>query len=167
MINFNRNKPVIISASVIIAGFILFSFLYRPLLKDLKLKGNEARTLETQAVKARDIVAFMKTAVNSSQQLVNEENLSLATDELIKRGASYHLNFVYTQPGQPVQESVYAVLPIDIVLDAGYSELGDFLGSLDTLTKSVVKVQAFDLAPSTSEPSKLRIKLTLNMYILK
>ncbi|MFA5275538.1 MAG: type 4a pilus biogenesis protein PilO [Candidatus Omnitrophota bacterium] len=165
--DFSKNKLIIISAGIAIGGFILFFILYIPLARQLSLKSNEAKTLEAELSKARGTVAFMKTAA-SRQQLVNEESLSVATDELIRRGGLYHINFVSTKPGETVREAeAYAMLPIDIVLDSGYTELGDFLGSLDSLEKSVVKVDEFDLAPSTSEPSKLRVRLTLDMYVLR
>ncbi|MGA2775025.1 MAG: type 4a pilus biogenesis protein PilO [Candidatus Omnitrophota bacterium] len=166
MISFNRNKLIIISVGIAIAGFILCFVLYMPLVRQLRLKSNDAKTLEAELFKARDTVAYMQT-VASRQQLVNEENLFVATDELIKRGGLYHINFVSTRLEEPRREAVYVMLPIYIVLESGYSELGDFLGSLDNLEKSVIKVDEFDLAPSTSEPSKLRAKLTLDMYVLR
>ena len=166
MIDLRQKKSIIVFSGIAIIAFILCFILYIPLVNQLRVKSNETRALEAELLKARNIVNFMKMA-RSQLQLVTEDNLSVATDTLMKQGGLYHIDFISTNPGELIREKVYVMLPIDIVLESGYSELGDFLGSLDNLGNSVVKVNEFDVAPSMSDPSKLKTRLTLSIYALR
>ncbi len=157
---------IIIFVGIAIIGFILYLILYMPLVRQLKVKSNETKAQEAELLKARNIVTSMKTT-GSKAQLVTEDNLSIAIDELTKRGKLHNINFVSVKLGELIRETVYAILPIEMVLESGYLELGGFLGSLDELQKSVVKVNEFEVLPQASEPSKLNTRLMLNMYILR
>lgn len=157
---------IIISVGIAIIAFIFYLILYRPLVRQLKLKSNETKAQEAELLKAQNIVTSMKT-IGSRPELVSEDNLSIAIDELTKQGKLHNINFVSIMPGELIRETVYAILPIEMVLESGYLEFGGFLGSLDELEKSVVKVNEFEVSPQGDEPSKLNTKLMLNMYILR
>jgi Tfp pilus assembly protein PilO len=166
MIDLRQKKLIIVFSGIAIIAFLLCFILYIPLVNQLRAKSKETRALEAKLLEARNIITFMKT-MGSELALVTEDNFSVATDTLMKQGGLYHIDFISTKPGAPIREEVYVMLPIDIALESGYSELGDFLGSLDNLKNSVVKVNEFEVAPSMSEPSKLKTRLTLNIYVLR
>jgi hypothetical protein len=166
MIDLRKKKLIILFSGIAIIVFILCFILYIPLVKQLRIKNNETRALEAELLKARDIVTFMKTT-GSNLKLVSEENSSVATDTLMKQGGLYHIDFISTNPGEPIRETIYVMIPIDIALESGYSELGNFLGALDNLGNSIVKVNEFEVAPNMSDPLKLKTRLTLNIYVLR
>jgi len=166
MIDLRQKKMVIVFSGIAVTFFILSFVLYMPLVGQIKKKSIETKALEMELLKARNIVNFMKT-MGSETRLVTEDNLPIATDTLMKQGEVYHIDFISTKPGEPIRENAYVMLPIDIVLESGYPELGDFLGSLDHLGNCVVKVDEFETAPSANDPSKLKTRLTLNIYVLR
>lgn len=166
MIELNKQKLNIIFAGIALIVLILCFILYMPLARRLKAQVNETKTLEVELINARNIVTSM-TRVETRTDWTTEDNLPIATDELVKLGGRCNVNFASIMPGELVRGDVYGMLPVDIILVSGYSELGNFLGALDGLKKSVVKVNEFEVYPSKTEPSKLKAKLTLNMYVLK
>ena len=166
MMNLHKKKLIIVFSGIAIIAFSVCFILYLPLVNQLKMKNNETKALEAELFKARNIAALMKT-MGSRPQLATEEDLSVVTDTLMKQGGIYHIDFSSTKPKEALREKAYVMLPIDIVLESGYSELGNFLGSLDNLENSVIKVNEFEVAPSTSDPLKLKTKLTLNIYVLR
>jgi len=163
--NFSKYKFMIVSCGIAVIVLILGLVLCLPLANQLSKKNKEAKTQEVELLKARDAIVFMKT-MGSNLQLVTEENLPSAVDMLIKQGKLYHVDIISTNPQEPIQGKAYSMLAIDLVLESSYSDLCDFLGALDSLGNSVVKVDKFEVALS-SDPARLKTKLTVNVHVLR
>ena len=50
-------------------------------------------------------------------------------------------------------------------IDATYDALGVFLGEIDDLKRSPMKIEKFTVVLDEATPSRLKTKLTLNMYL--
>ena len=59
------------------------------------------------------------------------------------------------------------MLPVDLELEASYVMLGDFLGRLDGLNKSLVRIIKFNIVSNKLNPNILTARLSLDIYILE
>lgn len=166
MINLEKNKFKIIISGIAIIACILFFILYLPLVGQLKIKGNETKAIELELFKARNIAASIKTMENNIR-LATGGDFNVVLGSLMKRGRLYHVNFISTKSGDPIQDKLYTMFPINFTLESGYKDIGNFLGSLDSLSNSIIKVSEFRITPILGETAKLKTTLTLKMYLLK
>jgi len=147
------------------ATLLLYLVFYRPFLHDLKVHGSECRTVEEKVRQARELIQAYRGKV--LKPLVTEGEISLAIEELTRRGNEKKINFVAMSP-QPIKKSEksgYKVLPIEMELEADYKSLGEFLGLLDELERSLVKVEALKIETKTGSDSLLSAKLTAYMIL--
>lgn len=157
---------IVISTFIGVAGLVLFFSLYLPLGRGLKIRGSECRILETEIGQAQEgLSLFRKNGRGKS--LITEEEVSRAIDELTRQGKSLGINFISLTPRQAEKSegSRFRIFPIEMETESTYEALGRFLGSLDELQKSLVTVGGFDVIPNEGNPSKLKAKLTVQMYL--
>ncbi len=156
---------LIIWGAVAVACLGLYLFLYHPLLVKLRLKYAECRLAEEEILTARNNVSILKTNQAGKKFVVLGE-VSIAMDELTKKGKSKGINFISITP-QPVEKvsGVYKILPIEMETESTYEALGSFLGCLDELAKSLVTVRSFEVTAEEKDDSKLKMKLMVNMYL--
>jgi len=166
MVNLGKYRRIILFSGIGVFVIILCFILFSPLLRQMRIKKNEMKKIESELSRARKIVSNLKK-MHQKPELVNEDNLSVATEKIMKQGELNRINFVSTTPKEPVRKDDYVMVPIDITLESGYQELGNFLGSLDSLGNCVVKVDSLEVTPSANDPSKLKTNLTLSVFVLK
>ncbi|MCX5699525.1 MAG: type 4a pilus biogenesis protein PilO [Candidatus Omnitrophica bacterium] len=159
-------QRLVISAAVAAAAVLLGAYLilFRPLINKLKLLHSEYQGLETSISRARDAISSLKLE-GLKKELVSEADVSLAIEELTKKGKAKGINFISLTPQQIAREpGHYKVLPVDLELEASYAMLGDFLGKLDDLNRSLIRVRKFNLVSNKLNPKILITKLSLDMY---
>jgi len=158
---------VIVSVAVAVALLGIYLILFRPLINKLKLLHLECNGLETSVLQARDAISSLKLK-ELKKELASEADVSLAIEELTKEGKARGINFISLTPKQiERQQAPYKVLPVEMELEASYVMLGDFLGKLDDLNRSLVLIRKFNIVLNKPNPKMLTVRLSLDMYILE
>ena len=160
----NKEKfVVLIGVALVFTAFLVYGFLYAPLIKSLKLARLECQKLESRLHNARESLdLFPKT--QAQKTFMPEQNISRAIDELTKEGKSLGISFLSMKLDK-IQESAdrqYRILPVVMDIESSYEVLGEFLGSLDSLKKSVTTVDNFTI----TQDQQLKAKLVVNMYLV-
>jgi len=162
------NRTLWIGGGVAALSLGLYLSLYRPLLGELRTEGARCRALESEVAQARALIAGAKTE-GAKRNLISEEQISLAIEELTLEGRTEGINFVSIAPGsirKPEGEG-YRILPIELETESTYQALGEFLGWLDELKRSLMKVQAFNVTGKSEDASQLSGRLTVYLYLVE
>jgi Tfp pilus assembly protein PilO len=152
---------IALSALLIIGGYLI---VFRPVRHRLRLLHKECKTLETELGQAHRDIELLKSR-DIKRRLVSEREVALAIDELTKLGKSCGINFISLAPGQIEARKVYDVLPIDMEIESTFDGLGDFLGKLDELKRTIVKVKGFTVVGVPMNPKMLSTRLNLEMCL--
>jgi len=156
---------IIVSVALTVALLGIYLILFRPLTNKLKLLALQYKGLETAVLQARDAISSLKLK-ELKKELVSEADVSLAIEELTKEGKAKGINFISLTPKQiDWQLESYKMLPVDLELEAPYAMLGDFLGKLDDLNRSLVCIRKFNIVFKKLNPKMLTARLSLDMYI--
>ena len=155
----------IVSVAVTVALLGIYFILFRPLINKLKLLHLECRGLETGVLQARDAISSLKLK-ELKKELASEADVSLAIEELTKEGKARGINFISLTPKQiERQQASCKILPVDLELEASYVMLGDFLGKLDDLNRSLVRIRKLNIVSNKANPKISTARLSLDMYL--
>ena len=165
MKNIIKKEHIVIGAVILIVITVSYFFFYSPLVRGLNIKRSECRSVEGLLLEMRDTI---KLAGKGTEErvLLAEKDASLAIDELTKHGKSMGVNFVSIMPREIIKssDSQYKILPVEMVVEATDQQFSLFLGLLDSLKKSVITVESFDVAPDKENPAKLKAAIVIDMY---
>ena len=89
-----------------------------------------------------------------------------AVDELTGLASSLGVEFASLSRGEPLKELGYAVVPVNLEIQAPYKKLGMFLGGLRSLEKSCVVISSLDGGYAGPDTLKMKAKVALKMYLL-
>lgn len=160
-----RTITIALIASAVTA-LLTYMIFYAPVIKKLRASHLECKSCENQAINARNMIEAASRSI-AKKTLISENGVPLAIDELAKLGKSMEITFISIKPMEIVagSESGYKVLPIDMEVEAADKRFSDFLGSLDELKGSIVKVKKFDITPNVEDRSRLKAKMSVDMYL--
>lgn len=161
-----RELVIAVSAAVVFIALGSYLILFAPLLTKIKAKYLECRSVEQGVAACRNIINSAGD-VYGAKVLMTEKSVHRAIDELTRHGRAKGINFISIKP-QTVTSAKnprYKILPVSIMVESNYAELGIFLGSLDELEKSLVKVKSFDIKPDSDDPSKFLTDVALDIYL--
>lgn len=155
----------IASAIAVIILLIYFTF-YAPLIKKLKVSYRECKSCETEVFRVRNIIESVSKTGNG-KTLITEDDVSLAIDELTRHGKSIGVNFISIKPKEIMDEkgSKYKLLPIEMEIESKDEQFSEFLGSLDELKKSLIKIKSFDLIPNKEDRTRINARVTVDMHL--
>ncbi|MFH1202139.1 MAG: type 4a pilus biogenesis protein PilO [Candidatus Omnitrophota bacterium] len=165
ILGLKTDKKNIIILGIPLAIVILLVFLvYLPLAKELTKAGAQL-SLKTKEVSQLQS-EIQSVSLNKKKSLPSLKEVSQALDELTKLGLEQNINFISMDPRHPQasKSKVYQILPIDMVIQAEYGELGTFLGALESLKRSVVTLNHLEIDREEKILPKLNVRLTVNMY---
>ena len=150
------------------AAFIMYAVVYKPLINKLKVSYAECRSCENQVADTRRVIELAGKAVGD-RILVAEKDTPFAMDDLTKHGKAMGINFVSIKPGNIVDDntSSYKILPIDMEIEATDEQVSNFIGSLDSLKKAVMKVKSFDIMPDEHDRIRVKARIMVDMYLSK
>ncbi len=155
---------------MIIAGIglvmIVGYFLMAPLLSKVHSVGDEVKVLECEMGAVRQAIQS-EGKFQKAGELLTRRKVSLAIDEITKTGAVRNINFLSISPQKIMKpaESKYPVLPIQMDLQSEYSDLGLFLGDLESLEKSIVSVKSFQVDVDSDILPKINTDLLVEVYL--
>ncbi len=166
-IELTKEKAILLSAGlVILIVLALDAVFYLPLLGKLKNKYIECRTCENDVFDSRNLIESTGKDLGE-MTLMTEKDIPLAIEELTSHGKAKGVSFVSMQPGDVIldKSSNYKILPIDISMEAGERQFADFLGTLDELKKSLIKLKSFYVTPEKEDRTRLNGRITLEVYL--
>lgn len=172
----------------IAGGLILFTVLFllllAPVTRSISVKKIEWKRLEAQLIENRaklgsssqiDKSAIEVELEDLRRRLPAKSPTSAVLDELTKRGRELNIEFIsikpqegnMTSPEVPSGALKYNILPIEINMRAGYRNLGEYLGIVESLDSVFATVGGFEIVKDQKVPQKLDIKLVVYTYILE
>ncbi len=158
-----------IIAITIAVGFIGINiFIYTPLVRELKMKYVEVKRCEMDVLDAHNLIMRLNQA-ETDRAFLAEKDLSFAIEELTSEGKARGVRFISITPkeAQKKREAQYEVLPIVIEIESTHDQLGEFLGVLDELKKSLVTIRRFTVNRRSHDDSTvLRTDLMIYVYLL-
>lgn len=161
MISNKKNLSVVSGIAVFL--FLLFGFIYFPLLKEIRKKDSLWKGLKEQLKTAEGLRDFQKTGIH--KRFVSQNELGLVLDKITQAAKSRSLNFKSISQEEVKAFDGYRVLPVEMELDADYKQLGLFLGDLENLQDALVTVESFKLSSDEKLLPRILCSLTLNIYI--
>lgn len=154
-----------VSAAVLIFALMVYCIIFSPLITGIRVKCAEAVGLEKNLCEARDVIESCGKT-EDVKTLKTEEDISKAIDELTRHGKSTGVKYISIKPKeQGKDEAGRAILPVEMEIDSTYEQLAVFLGSLDELNDSIVKVKNFDIAVHKNDPALITANLVVAMYL--
>lgn len=165
-----KQKPFATGAGVVLlmVGVLVFILLYLPLMRQLKALGSECRRLEAETSAGPGRLQTFKFQ-SVERGLISEKETPKAVNELTRRGNLKSVEFVSLTTGeiQKVEGKPFQILPIEAELRANYSRLGEFLGGIDELEKSLTTVGDFAITVDKENPDKVHTRVTFLMYLME
>ena len=157
---------VVVSAGAVLVVLAVYLVFYAPLIGRLKKAYSECKSAEGQRLQARQMIESMGEA-HEEKILITEKEASQAIDELTKHCGLKGVDIVSINPREVIegQEAQFKILPIEMEIKATDQQFAAFIGSLFELKKGVIKIRSFDLVPDSTEKTKFKINLVLDMYL--
>jgi hypothetical protein len=157
---------MIIAAAIAIIILLAYFILYVPLIGKLKVSYRECKTSEEEVLCVRGIIESAGKT-QEPKSLIAEEDVSLAIDELTRCGKSMGINFISIKPREIINKAELKckVLPIEIEIESKGEQFFEFLGSLDGLKNSLMRIKSFDLIPDKEDEARLHGRIIVEMYL--
>lgn len=161
-----KSLILVVAAAVAVAMLLMYFIFYAPLIKKLKVSYREYKLCETEVLDARNIIETVGKA-QEGKCLITEGGVSLAIDELTKYGKSMGINFISIKPREIMADkgAQYKMLPIEMEIEADNEQFFEFLGSLDEVKNSLIRVRSFNLMPDKDDRAKLDAKITVDVCL--
>lgn len=160
-----KNKRNLIILSAVIGSLILILILYLPLAKTIRTERLELNGLKRQ-------LDMMKINLQAGQEgtarkkLIQKQEISGVIDAIAQEGKDLRINFKsINQKGINNIENQYAVLPVEMEIEAGYEELGSFFGALENLEASIVTIEGFKIWRDERILPKISASLVVDLYL--
>lgn len=166
MTKIQPDKKTIIIIVGIAAAVIAFVLMAAPLFKEVRSMGTQVKVLEQEMASVRQAIQ-LKGKFRKKGDLLTRREVSLAIDEIGKTGVLRKITFLSIIPRKitKAQGSKYPVLPIRMVLQSEYKDLGLFLRALEGLKQSIVTVRSFEIRSGGQVPSQIRTDLVIELYL--
>lgn len=161
-----KNIMIAAGACALILLLIPYIIFYAPLLKKLKTGYTECKNLETQVVNAHDIIKTSGETYDD-RTLITEKEISVAIEELTKHGKAMGIDFMAMAPKEIIENPAvqYKILPIEMKIKSNIEAFSNFLGFLDELKKSVIKVKSLDIKRVDGSRSEVTGTIVIDMYL--
>lgn len=161
-----RREVLIGGVAIVVIAFFLCFFVYLPLGSRIRKAGRELKVIEGELEMVKGTIETVGS--HGKRSLPTQEEISIAIDELTRRGRDLGINFISISPQkiEEIQDLPYGFLPIRMELESGYEDLGRFLGALEGLEESVVTIGGFEIERDERILPKVRTKLEAKMYLM-
>lgn len=170
-----RKKTVIRIAILFFAIILANKVIYQPQVRKIKMLEDQI-VGEKEKNKLADEINELGNKINSYRQKISTPgDISLVINEVFKIAKDMKIEIVSLQPQQTEEETLYVRLPLKVVIEAGYHELGRFLSRIESSEK-FIKVDNLQIStaevgsagvPTLEEGEKPRATLMLSGTYLK
>ncbi len=157
---------IVVPVLTVIALLLMYIIFYVPLIKEIKKKQLEYKSIEAQLLDKRNIIETARKK-NKKIVLVTEKNIAQPIDELTKHCSLMGINIISISPKELIDEQSrqFKILPIALEIKSNDQQFTAFIGSLAELKNALIKVKSFDLAADKEDKTKIRANLVLDMYL--
>lgn len=165
-INITREQmPFAIAGGVAIAAILAYVILYAPLMKDLKTRSSE---YASESNRLNDALADIRSAGKDADGIVlmTEKDMPRMIEELTQYGKDLGVTFQSMKPGEVIKQADhhYSILPIDMEIEAKDKQCAAFLGLLDSLKKTLIRLRSFDISPDRTDRTRLNARIVVDLY---
>lgn len=161
MLSNKKNLSIILAIAVFL--FLLFTFIYFPLLGEIRERGFLWKSLGEQLKMAENLRDFQKAGIH--KRFVSQKELVLVLDKITEAAKSRLLEFRSISQQEIKAIDGYRVLPVEMEIDADYKHLGLFLGDLENLQDALVTVKNIQINSDEKLLPRISSSLTINIYI--
>jgi len=160
------NKKTIVVISAIVAAGLFFFALIMPLFSKASRLSSEVKALDSDLEVVREALDRSKRTKPRADFLSRLE-VSIAIDEMTNVGADMNINFLSTSPQaiRQLEGMKHSVLPISMVIQSEYEDLGVFLVALEHLEKSVVTVKEFVIHGDPAVLPRLITEIVVEVHL--
>jgi len=165
-LNMDMDKRTIIGIGAIVAVIIIFIGALKPLWSKVNRVSNEVSLLNDELSGIRGALRENKNLKVDRHPLARGE-VSVAINEIMEVGTSLNIDFFSTNPEQiqKIVGSNYPTLPIRMELQSTYKNFGVFLGSLESLNKSIVTVKRFNISREPMILPEISVDLVVEIHL--
>jgi Tfp pilus assembly protein PilO len=144
-----------------------YGFVYRPLELELVRQKAEMQSVETRAARAHEaVVSVGKEGVRAIA--ATEKEALLVIDELTREGKARGVNFaaITPKPFEAASDPHFKILPVELVLESRFEDLGNFLGTFENLKRTFATAPHFRVVYDERNPGKVRAEVLAHLYFL-
>ncbi len=159
-------KLYMLQACCALSGLIILLFAYWPLMSKLNNAANRLGEVQAKLLDQRSAIAALDNS-NVKSPLIQQNDISLAITELTEKGRSLGLQFssIAQQSLQKTTQAGVVKLPISFTIESEYKTAGQFLAYIEDSSRGITEVESLSIRPKEEDPSKLSVKLVLDLYV--
>ncbi len=149
-----------------LSGLIILLFAYWPLMSKLNNAANRLGEVQAKLLDQQSAIAALDNP-NIKKRLIQQDDISLAITELTEKARSLGLQFtsIAQQPLRETTQAGIAKLPISFTIESEYKTVGQLLAYIEDSSGGITEVESLSICPRKEDPSKLSVKLVLDLYV--
>lgn len=159
---------------VLVLGYVYDISDLRLQLSSVESKEVELRKeYEEKAFKAANLDAYRKQMAEMEEafgalvsQLPSDTEVPGLLEDITEKGLQSNLEIESIKLGSEEAKEFYIELPIEIIVDGGYHDLGSFVSGIAGLPR-IVTLHDFSINSDKEQASRLKMKITAKTYRYK
>ncbi|UFS69649.1 type 4a pilus biogenesis protein PilO [Geomonas sp. RF6] len=143
-----KQKVALLCLMVLLEGALLYNFLYRPRMEELKSLQTQVEDLDRQIAESRriannlprfksDYEQLKKDLDNALTELPNSKEIPSLLTSISNAGKSAGLEFLLFKPRPEEKKEFYAAVPVDISVSGTFYQVADFFVAVGNLPRIV------------------------------
>jgi len=143
-----RQKVALLILVMFLEGALVFNFLYRPKMNELKELQGQVEDLDRQIQESRriannlpkfkaDYEQLKKDLDNALTELPNSKEIPSLLTSISNAGKAAGLDFLLFRPRPEEKKDFYAAVPVDISVSGSFYNLADFFVAVSRLPRIV------------------------------
>lgn len=143
-----RQKVALLILILLVEGFLLYQFLYRPRMNELKGLQDRVADLDRQIEESRRIAnnlpkfkaeyeQLKRDLDNALTELPNSKEIPSLLTNISNAGKSAGLEFLLFRPRPEEKKDFYAAVPVDISVSGSFYNVADFFTAVAKLPRIV------------------------------
>ncbi len=158
-------KLYMLYACCAVSGLIILLFAYWSLMTKLSNAANGLGEVQAKLLDQQSAIAALDNS-NVESWTIQQDDISLAITELTEKGRSLGIQFssIAQQSLQETSQAGIVKQPISFTIESEYKNVGQFLTYIEDSSCGMTEVESLSIRPRKENPSKLSVKLVLNLY---
>lgn len=162
-----RNNFAIAVLGAAVFFITIAAFLFLPFIRQIRGKGVEYKSLSQQLDSGYKYLEFFQRN-GAGKKLIAQADTASLIDTIAKEGRKYMLILKTISQKDPIGlGNTYAILPLEMEIEADFKQLGLFFQALEANSDAFVSVNKFTIRYDEKITPKLSVSLTLHIYFSK